>query len=274
MSEPTLVQRTEADAVAEVALAHALELRVPKDLREVLVRITPYGHELIDLAEYLPAPRRKAGSVTLHDAASFGAYVNRHKTEATVLYAHRDASRVVAVLNDHATAGPGWGDHVAILQIVHTNEWKHWAGKDGNLLSQSDFAEHIEQGLDEIADPPAADMLELAQSFEAHSQVQFKSAKLLQDGSRQLVYQETVDAHAGQSGQITIPREFTLGIAPYEGTDPYKMTARLRYRLQSEHLMIGYQLVRPDHVLKEAFADVLAAIQAETELLPLLGVHS
>jgi uncharacterized protein YfdQ (DUF2303 family) len=274
LNEPTVIQRTEADAVSEISLRNAVRLEAPKDLAQVLVRITPTGHETIDLAKFLPAPRRKAGSVTLHDAASFAAYVNRHKTPATVLYAHREASKVVAVINDHATDVPGWGDHVAVLQIVHTKEWNHWAGKDGKLISQGEFAEHIEQGLEEITEPPAADMLELAQSFEAHSQVQFKSAKLLQDGSRQLVYQETVDARAGQSGNITIPREFTLGVAPYEGTDPYKVTARLRYRLQSEHLVLGYQLIRPEQILKAAFADVLAAIQADTGLLPLLGVHS
>lgn len=271
-----MAERTEAEALIEVAQkAVAQDAQPHPEIEGLYLGVLDDDHGLrdYDLERYLPAPRRKHGSVTLHDAASFGAYVNRHASPGTVLYADCNSNRIVAVLNDHASDGPGWGDHTATLQLAHTREWQHWASQDGKLQGQQAFAEHIEQGLLEIVEPPSADMLELAQSFEAKSSASFKSGNLLQDGSRQLVYQETVDARAGQTGNITIPKQFKLGIAPYEGTDPYEIVARLRYRLQSEHLTIGYTLVRPHDVLRAAFGDVLVAIEASTGLTPLQGIR-
>lgn len=54
-------------------------------------------------------PHRKTGTFALATAASFVAFVNAHKTEATAVYAGRDNTTFKAVINDHAgeaTAGP------------------------------------------------------------------------------------------------------------------------------------------------------------------------
>lgn len=272
--------------VAQLAVSPEVIADCSPGTVRVVSRLKGQKLETIDLREYGDRPWRKTGDAVLHDATSFVAYVNRHKTGASVLYANRSSSQVVAVLNDHEAAhtptmalptaesdAANWGDFCATLALALTPEWKHWAGKDGQLQSQTAFAEHIEQGIEEIIAPPAATMLELAQHFEAHSKVEYKSVRVLQDGRRQLVYAETIDAKAGEKGEVVIPREFTLGIAPYEGTAAIKIVARLRYRLNGEALTIGYSLVRPLDVLKVAFQDVLTAIQTGTELTPLLGVH-
>jgi uncharacterized protein YfdQ (DUF2303 family) len=274
--------RTENDALIEAAkLGAEAQILDSSSPGTVQVYAVPQGVrvEVVDQREYGDRPWRKTGTVTLHDAASFVAYVKRHQWAATMLYANRLASTVTAILNDHEDSsvedaeGAGWGDHRAVLTLALTEEWKHWTGKNGQLLSQTAFAEHVEQGIEEITAPPAADMLDLAQHFEAHSRVAFKSVKILKDGQRQLTYDETIDAKAGQSGEVVIPKDFTLGIAPYEGTEPYQVTARLRYRIEGEALKIGYTLVRPHDVLKAAFTDVLDTIREGTTLTPLLGVH-
>lgn len=264
---------TEAGAVAELAIRTAYEVITPDNLKDLQIRVTPTGHEVIDLEKYMDAPRRKHGRVTLEDAESFAAYINRHKTEATVLYASQDARTVTAIINDHAAAGPGWGDHIAVLKLKLTPEWQHWAAQDNKLLDQIAFAEHIEIGLAEIQDPPAADLLELAQNFRATKSVNFESDKQLRDGTIQLGYQETVAAAAGKKGQMVIPDEFTLGIIPWEGSGPWKVVARLRYRIPDQNLKIGYQLVRPADVLKAAFDEVLANIETGTELKPMKGTY-
>lgn len=243
----------------------------------IYLRTLPDGtHELVDLLDrqaHLPAPRRKRGTVTLADADSFAAYVTRHQTPATVLYANQDRAQVVAILNDHAADGAGWGDFRAVLQLALTKPWQHWAAKDGRLLPQTEFAEHIEQGLEEIVAPPAAEMLELAQHFEAHNRVEFKSVQVLADGRRSFRYEEQLEAKAGQAGTVQTPREFELGVPPYEGTGPWKVVARLRYRLNGGQLAIGYSLVRPEAVLRAAFGEALETITAATEAPILRGVY-
>lgn len=270
-----LIETTgDVEAVAELALRGAEPREVEPG--KVYVHSTPQGHNLIDLrhlTDHLPNPPRKRGQVVLHDAAGFVAYVTRHQTPATTLYGNPDGGRILAVLNDHDTGAAGWGDLRASLQVGFTREWQHWTGKDGRLLPQTDFAEHIEQGLEEIQAPPAAEMLELAQHFQATGKVAYKSVRLLQNGQRQLTYDHTIDAKAGETGQIKIPREFELALAPYEGGEPVTMLARLRYRLSGESLTIGYSLVRPHQVLRAAFDAIVAQVQEGTGLTVLRGTY-
>jgi uncharacterized protein YfdQ (DUF2303 family) len=215
------------------------------------------GARTLDLEEFLPAPRRSRGVVEFRDAASLVEYVTeQHDPKSPIgatLYADLDRYSLVAILNDHGSASPGWRDHRAILLARTTREWKFWQTLDGKLVGQVAFAEHIEQGIREIVKPAAADMLELAMTFEAETQVSFKSGTTLTDGSRRLQYMQNIDAKAGQTGQIAIPKEFELAIAPFEGSNPFNIAARLRYRIESENLKIGYQLDRPAALLEEAF---------------------
>lgn len=232
-------------------------------------------YEVVDTERFLTAPSRKRGSVTFSTGASLEAYVNKHAIEgATEMFADVDNLRVVAVLNGHAKETTGWGDHRATLQLRHTPEWKRWAAKDGQLVDQVQFAEHIEQGLAEIVEPPAAEMLELAQTFQANTKVVFRSSNLLNNGQRQLQYEETMDAKAGEKGNLVIPPSFTIGVAPFEGADPYRISARLRFRIREGHLTIGYSLDRPDVVLRTAFDDVLTSLESATGMAVYHGTPS
>jgi uncharacterized protein YfdQ (DUF2303 family) len=139
-------------------------------------------------------------------------------------------------------------------------------------MGQEDFAEHVEDGLDEIVDPDGAYMLELAQTFHAHTNVEFGQAVVLASGERQFTYVENTSAQAGKRGELTIPKELKLGIAPFEGTQPYKVIARLRYRLQGGTLKLGYKLVRPLDVQRAAFNDTVAWIEEDTSHSILRGI--
>lgn len=234
--------------------------------------LAAHAQEIVDLERFADEPRSKRGQVCLHTGPSLAAYVTLHKGSGSMLYADVEARQIVAVLNDHDPEGPGWCDHRAALQLRHTPEWDHWASLDGKLVTQVDFAHHIERGLAEIENPEAAEMLELAQSFEASSSAQFRSATRLDSGERQFTYQETIQARAGQTGQLTIPETFTLGVAPFEGSPKYAVIARLRYRLREGTLTIGYELDRPEDVIRAAFSDVLTDVEAGTDLHALRGV--
>jgi uncharacterized protein YfdQ (DUF2303 family) len=163
------------------------------------------------------------------------------------------------------------GQHRATFTAQRTEDWQHWAKADGKMLSQTAFAEHLEDGINGIVQPAAAEMLELAQFFHAKNDVAFKSAQRLDSGEAQFRYEETISAKAGQKGDLNIPTVFVLGLAPYDGTDPYRVEARFRYRLNQGELTLGYKLVRPDLVLKSAFGDITTEVQSQTGLSVLAG---
>jgi uncharacterized protein YfdQ (DUF2303 family) len=250
--------------------------------------------QVVDTEPWAGAPYAKRGQVVLHTGPSLAGYIVAHREPGTALYADVLARTITAVLNGHAastaptaassaatlTGGdftpgpsgwPGWGDHRAVLALRHTPEWLHWQELDRKLAAQDDFALHLERGLAEIVEPDAATMLETVQRFEATATANFRQAIRLQSGERKFVYEETVQARAGQRGDLTVPETFELGVAPFEGSPKYKVTARFRFRLREGTLQLGYELDRPDDVIAAAFDDVLKGIESETSLAAYRG---
>lgn len=245
---------------------------------EVYVVAAPTVHTL-DLERYGTRPRRPRGTYKLHTAEALVQYVQRHRVDQhhdgigePEIFADIDRARITAVLNPHDDEGrPGWGDWTAVLDLRQTPEWKAWAELDGKLVGQVDFAEHLEAHLDDIVEPPAADLLEIARTFEAKTDVAFRSAVTLESGARQFLYNEQTAARAGSEGKVTVPARFTVGIPPFDGTDRYRLEARLRYRITAGNLSIGFQLIRPDLVIRSAFLDVVGKIATGTEIDVHLG---
>lgn len=231
--------------------------------------------------EYLDAPRRKRGSITLRDAASFVAYWKKHSLPESEVFTDLDAQTVTAVIDAHGAAGEtaadelghgiaGWAEHRATLQVRKTEQWKAWEAINRKMLSQVEFAEFIEDRVDDIVSPPGAEMLELAMTFQAKKGVEFKSSNILSSSQRELVYTEDVQATAGRGGNIVIPALVELGLQPFEGSDAYKVLARLRYRLTEGHLSLGLFLVDPNKVLREVFGDILTTIEADLDGTPIM----
>lgn len=272
----------DAQAVIDTAVRSAQPTIVADKV--ALVSVPADGRvEQIDLrallAPYDERPERKRGSFAVHDADSFVAYVDKHGLSQSEVWADATQARVVGVINAHmGTTGDGvedfagWADHRVSFQATETDAWKAWASRDGQLLSQSDFAELIEERSVDIIRPSAADMLELAQTFEATIGVRFESSKLLSSGERVLEYREQVDAKAGRAGKLEIPKDFELALIPFEGADRFKVTARFRYRITDGSLRVGYRLDRPADVKREAFLSVVQSISERVEQPVLRGV--
>lgn len=260
-------ESTEADTIIEIAQQAARPTPLAGDDTLLYTVLVPQGDELkiVDLIEYEDAPRRKAETVTLHDAVSFIAYTTKHaQADVTSVFADVDHVRITGVVNGHGAITAGWGDHRAILTLKHTLNWQHWAGKDKTWMTQTAFAEHIEEGVPDIVEPPAADMLEIAQTFQANTKVDFKSSVLLNNGQRQFSYVETIESKAGAQGKLTVPTAFKLGVAVFEGGEAYGVVARLQTRIDDGNLKLRYLLDRPADVIRAAFDDVVAVIEAET----------
>lgn len=266
--------RTENDTIVEAAQAAAVPQPLGNDEDRFFTVTTPAGGttKVIDLEQlrepFAAHPRRKRGTVTVRDAESLVAYIDRHGTDHTEVWADRGLGQIVAVINGHAAHHDGLaghGDHRVTLALRHTPAWKAWATLNTKMLGQAQFAEHIEDRQIDIVDPKPADMLEVVQTFKAAKKVDFESSQRLSSGEVVLEYRETVNAQAGKKGQLTIPERFTLGLIPYEGSDAYRVTARLRYRIADGQLHLGYALDRPEDVLENAFNDVVAEVEAGIE---------
>jgi uncharacterized protein YfdQ (DUF2303 family) len=234
----------------------------------------PSAVQLIDTEKAADKPSRKRGTVVCFDAASFNQVLADNADAGNIaIYIDRnpDKPSVVALLNGHGKAGPGWGDFRVSIEFRATPQWTKWKGIDGKMLPQAEFAEFIEDNVEDIATPSGAQMLEIATYLEATRSTNFKSGIRLGSGEIQFQNMENIDAKVGV-GQIAIPETFTLGIAPIFGLPPYSVPARFRYRIQDGKLLLGIKLQRVETMMSAIVEDVVGKIERGTNVSVLDGV--
>lgn len=280
--------RTEADAVAEVAAGPIMfglgETHVDEAVRMddgdlYGVALPPgwtYKTQRHDGPGDLAAPRRAHGTIAVYDAASFVAAVNQRlgADVEPIVYADEDRLTLVAVLNDDdGNDGAGWRDYRVELALRSTPEWLHWTGADGRMMGQEAFAEHVEDGLNELRNPTPAAMLDIAQTLHANVNTRVRSGRRLADGRVQLAYEEEVDATAGTGGDLAIPELIELAVKPFVGGPAYELVARFRYRLPrgGGDLAMGYKLNRPHEVKRAAYIELRDAVVADLAAATLIA---
>lgn len=247
---------TEAGTVAGLAWAASSPNDTPTSPAYVVV---PEGATLQDLEALAVRPWRPRALVSVADVASLVAYIQRHGTTQTAIFAND--TRIVGVLNfrgasdgltgestDLIVRGPGkagHGDDVVAMRYAESPEWQAWAGVDGKRLTHALFAEWLEDHLPEVVEPSGAELLEIAKELQVRRDVEFRSAVRLTSGAQSFNYQEN-DA----AGAFSLPPTISLGIPPFEGSPKYRLEVRIRYRLEAGKLSLWFARVRPDLVLR------------------------
>jgi len=227
------------------------------------------------LEQFSETPRRQRGRVTLRDADSFVTYVNRFGTKNSLVFADNSPDKLTftAVIDYHEPDGPAaWWDHQAQYSLVPTEAWKRWTGKSGVKMSQVDMAQFLEDNIPDIAAPSGALIVELARTLESKKSAEFKSDVRLSDGQHSVSYVETIN-NTSKGGTVEFPETFTLGIQPFEGSSTYKLEARFRFRVNGTTLVMWYDLLRPEDVVRDAFNEARDVIRhgIEEEQIGILG---
>lgn len=184
---------------------------------------------------------------------------NTHGTGELELWADIDQRRITAIIDGLN----GLREHTATLQLRLSREWTEWAAIDGKLLGQAEFAQFLEDHLSTIAEPDGGTLLDVAQTLQATTSTAFKQQAILANGQRQFRFEETVEARAGQSGELKIPSELTLVLRPFQGSEGVGIAARFRFQIREGRLSLGIKLAEPDRVLEEAFNLIVATVQNE-----------
>jgi uncharacterized protein YfdQ (DUF2303 family) len=221
-------------------------------------RLRDRVHE-IDLTgeRYQDRPRRKVGTVRVTSVQSFTDYWLKHSAaDISEVYADRAALTVTAVLDAHGAPADatGWGQHRLVLTLKHSAALRAWLDADGRLMPQEAFAEFLDDNRADIHSPPAAEMLEIAQTIEGTSKVDWQAGHRLVDGQRRIGYIETNTARAGQKGELAIPTVITIHVPVFDrATQAHELEARFRHRIDSGSLKLGFKLARPGDVVTSAF---------------------
>lgn len=220
------------------------------------------------------------GGPEFTEPQGFVDYVKNHgKTGRVEIWADLPANSVVAVLDGHFRGAggsgkqdetAGWGVHRASFKLQTSPEWLLWRAIDKLDIDQTKFAEFLDDNLQDVVEPDAATLMEMVSKLTVTTGVSFSSAITLSSGETKLVYIEDQQ----QKGDLKLPRTITIGVSPFLGLPAYRISARLRYRINSQKVTFKLLLDRPHIVERDAFAGVLQAITEGTGLMVYHGTPS
>jgi uncharacterized protein YfdQ (DUF2303 family) len=246
----------------------------PKELENGKIYAVLKGNQQVGIVDtmnylaYTPKPPRPTRKVVTLDPDSFIAYIRDNAdTDITEVFAKGEPKpRFVCVFD-----ADRWREDRVYLDLKTSPEWDAGNAANGKLLSQDQFADFIEDQLSTIAAPEGAVLLEIVQSMQGYKSVNWKSADWLANGQRQFAWEEAIEAKAGRTGKLEIPAQFTLALRPFMGSEPFAVTANLRYRINNGNLAIGFKLVEPERRMEVAVDDVMTKVANETNLTVLAG---
>lgn len=273
-----MTNRTENDTVAELATRGVVapSIITTKAGRELLIlpdgqgnakfqNVTEEGAIEAPLASFI------AQRVTVQTADSLVQYARDFAREdESVLFADIEANRIVGLIDYHTDTPQRLG-HRVTLDLPHAIEWKTWAGIDGKLMGQLEFARFLEENAADIEAPSGAELLEACRDLQANRKVNFTKAVRTASDNENFEYVDETTATTKKGG-VEIPSRFQLRIPVYFGGRSYALFAFLRWRLdEGEGLKLGIKLHNPEHVRQAVFKEVVAEVADQTGLTAYFG---
>jgi hypothetical protein len=213
------------------------------------------------------------------DVESFADFVKRFagaEAQAPLLTWNERGLR--AILDYHiADDEPGRCAWVAEHPFQRTDQWTAWALlAGGQMVSQRDVVERLEDLADDIVDPQAAELLTLLRSLKGTNNAE-GSVEVREDGTSTISYARSSNVSAGAGA--TVPATIKISIPVFKGHTvmadvldkdgkptgvqrpapvPYGLTVRVR--VDSNDGKVSFRLSRPqaDQVFEAALADRIA----------------
>lgn len=276
--------QTEAAVVAEVAKKGCpSEIRlfdnIGPNALPVVALITPKDRDvkLIDHRDYAPRPKQREGDRSLYTLADFLAYVNVHKEPAVTdgdsqpwnphIFLDRDGLRVRCSFDYSQSNLASHQKFTASHALVFSKEIEPWRQKAERWLTQLEFAEWIEDHELEFVKPSSAEMLTLAQKFEASISARFSSKHNLATGEIDLAYK----LENNEAGSVKVPDEFTIALPIFKGGERYQLPMRLRHRCRDGAVTFLFKFKNLDQAVDDVWSALIKTVR-EAALCPTFEV--
>jgi uncharacterized protein YfdQ (DUF2303 family) len=115
--------------------------------------------------------------------------------------------------------------------------------------------------------------LELVERLHAKSEVNFTQRVRGAAGDVRVAFEREVKVRGGEKGEMELPREIHLEIAPFVGTAAAQITARLQFKMLDPEpgLCLWYDMLGIEQVIDESIRDMIVQITTATGIPPYLG---
>jgi len=224
----------------------------------------------VDPTEF-PMPLRVKGERTVADLDSFLGELARRPLDQTgnngTLWGAAKSGVLTAIYNDHEADGKsaGWRDDKLTLRLTPDEDWARWHKLSGQLFTQNDFGDIIEELLHTIVSPDQAELLEIIDSVRSSTSGEFESKIERAHGGLKLTYREDHNVSAGKGRELEVPQIITLELRPWEGhPETYPVEAYFRTRVNQGSLALGVKLKPTNQVLREAWYTITQSVAGQT----------
>lgn len=213
-----------------------------------------------------PGPINPAGTLTLLTPESFGRAITDHRDDRTQVFADNEKSEITAVFDflksggrhgDDQTSDMGWGQLRAVIGFAESRKLKEWR-RTLEWMTQIEFANFIEDHLEDVLTPSGQDLLTIATDLEASSTGGFKGKVNLDNGSVRLAFSAETET------TVEVPRNLTLGIPLFEHGDRYKLGARLRFVIQGGSVKFRLLFTNLQDAKEQEFERIVQEIEEKT----------
>lgn len=245
----------------------AVTAEVSKE-KEMLYAVVPDGYKLQthDLAERNERmderrfeienqrPLRNRGLIRVADVDSFTYMVGRENIqETTIVLADMQERSFNAVINfaqDGKTAG--FSDRCISLELVKTLEFQRWNEMNRRRLSQRQLADFLEENLENIADPPAAEVVEMITNLKVKRNATYHSVIDTQTGAQSISFSEDIKGET-VNGSMDFRSKFSVVITPFIGSSPYNIDCSMRFSTDESRLQVFFSMLNLAKVEEHAF---------------------
>jgi uncharacterized protein YfdQ (DUF2303 family) len=223
------------------------------------------------MAHLLPYKQRTAGTFAAETLDDFVAYVKEHgasraEPERSQVYVDTHGGKslsVAAVLDAFTCDGePGWREHVATFEPRADQRWEAWVARCGKEMGQRDLANLIDERGHEITDPPAADLREIVLKFSAVKKVNV--TQVVQEETSDVTFAyETETSGRVKGGDITLPKEITVAMAPFVGVEREPVQIKLDYGVGDAGLFFRMRIVNMSEIRERAVERLTERLSSE-----------
>jgi hypothetical protein len=219
-----------------------------------------------DAMAYTPGPENPRGTLTLLTPESFSRAILNNRDARTQVFADNENSEIVCVFDYLANGGMqgveesrdrGWGQHRATIKFSESRKLKEWR-KTLEWMTQTEFANFLEDHLEDVLEPAGQELLGIATDLEASSSGGFKGRVNLDNGSVALHYQNEVET------AVAIPRNLTLGIPLFEHGDRYRLGARLRFGITGGSVKFRLLFTNLQDAKDQEFERIVQEVEEKT----------
>lgn len=216
------VKSAEPNPIIEGVFSHHKDVNIT-DKYDAVIR---------EKKQFDDGPVNPRSIVTLHTPEAMKSFYHRFKESRTIILANSESKTIATIIDFQEESkdersvqlDTGWGQFRGSLAFKTSRKLKEWKVTT-EWMGQSEFANLLEDHLEDVLDPSGAEMLSIATDLEANSAGSFKGKVNLQNGDVRLDYQSDTQT------SIEIPKMIELGIPLFEHGDKYRLKARLRFRV-------------------------------------------